>query len=174
MNQSALCEMPLPSFYEYLRLGLEASHDDRHATSTYLYRYFTECRRLIYTGISNQPVERHKAHCKNDWWMPHARLIRLEYFPIRRIAEIAETISIEDEWPDWNCHVRMQAREWPVPYRWYEKETGGAFIGMSSAWFSIDRFGYIGEACPAPDWWGDGFKNTPWPEQPPGQTGNAP
>jgi hypothetical protein len=164
VNQSTLCESPLPTFSEYWRKCLTASNDPRHATSTHLYRYFTECRRLIYTGISNQPWERHKAHCKNAWWMPHARLIRLEYFPIRRIAEIAETISIEDEGPDCNCHVRMQAREWPVPYRWYQKETGGAFIGQDSAWFTINQFGHISAPCPAPDWWCDGFKNPPLPE----------
>lgn len=41
--------------------------DDRYKDPTAVYRYFTECDRLLYVGISNQPHLRHLNHFAKPW-----------------------------------------------------------------------------------------------------------
>lgn len=147
----------MPSaFGEYVgpdsRLDCEAGYTE----VTYLYRYFTDAGRLLYTGISNQPSARHWAHRNQIWW-PHAALIRYERFPNRDVALIAESISIEDEGPDHNAHVRLRVRRWPRDSYWYRDKMGGEFRGEEPAWFWLDGWD-IGERCEAPDWWAEPFR----------------
>lgn len=146
-------------FWAYMEPGNSPDHDSGYTRVTYLYRYFTDGGRLLYTGISSQPGARHSAHRNQIWW-PHAALIRYERFPNRDVALIAETISIEDEGPDHNAHVRLQPRKWPRGSHWYRDKMGGAFKGEEPAWFWLDGWD-IGDRCDAPEWWAEPFRQGP-------------
>jgi hypothetical protein len=150
----------MPSaFWEYVDTGNRLDYEAGYTEVTYLYRYFTDAGRLLYTGISNQPSARHWAHRNQIWW-PHAALIRYERFPTREVALIAETISIEDENADYNAHVRMQSRKWPRTSYWYRDKMGGEFRGEVPSWFWLDGWD-IGDRCEAPAWWVEPFRQGP-------------
>ena len=143
-------------FGTYLSAAYCLDCDAGYTEVTYLYRYFTDTGRLLYTGISNQPRARHWAHRSQIWW-PHAALIRYERFPNRDVALIAETISIEDELPDYNAHVRLKTRAWPRFSHWYRDKMDGQFKGEDPAWFWLDVWD-VGDRCDQPEWWADPFR----------------
>jgi len=147
-------------YFAYLSGADVLPYDAGYTEATHLYRYFTGAGRLLYAGVSSQPSTRHWNHCGQLWW-PHSFFIRYELFPTRSLALIAETICIEDEKPDYNCHVRLQSRKWPLAAKWYEKKTGGRFVGEDVAWFAIEDDGYIGRRVGPPDWWSDPFTQEP-------------
>lgn len=157
-NQSALCA--IEDWSLYFRSDPVQDVDDRYSDVTYLYRYFRPEGRLLYTGVSCQPWERHSQH-RSAIWHPHVRVMRIERFPTRSIALVAETISIQDERPDYNSKVRMRQRTWYPPDFWYRDRMKGAFVGEHVAWFNVEADGWIGHRILQPDWWRDGFTQTP-------------
>ncbi len=122
---------------------------------TSLYRYFHDDGTLLYVGMSNQFTLRDRAHHKSSHWRCVASWVRLEVFPNRDIAEIAESWAIEEERPMWN--VKAQSPRYPARARhgWYLDRMGG-LIGELPRWAAVQQEINSGVTrCDPPDWWDD-------------------
>lgn len=72
---------------------------------TCLYRYFDAAGRLLYVGISADPLVRMEAHKGGRWWRS-IRSATFEWFDTRREAMEAEKVAIKAEGPIHNVtHV---------------------------------------------------------------------
>lgn len=68
---------------------------------TALYRFFDADGELLYVGITHRLNERLSAHKKTKAWDEVAQ-IKLEHYPDRLEAELAEIRAIREESPAWN------------------------------------------------------------------------
>lgn len=118
--------------------------------ATYLYRYFRLDGRLLYVGITSDPVRRNEGHMDAIWW-PYAGLVRYEAFPTRELAEAAESFAIENECPDHNAQLRP-CDDAPS-FGWFWDRAGGQFQGECPAWFALSKRGAVALAQDAPEWW---------------------
>lgn len=125
--------------------------------ATALYRYFRPDGGLLYAGISNQPEMRHLAHLKSAYWIGHAEFWRMEWFPMREIAEWAEYVAIGDEKPEYNRKHQFR----PMPTKFIDrggflKANGYQPVGISPSWYSLDHplalFGHV-VPCDQPPWY---------------------
>ncbi len=128
---------------------------------TWLYRYFRANGRLLYVGITCDPVGRHGQHSRSASWWQHVRMVRYEWFPSQFLARTAERLAIRDENPDHNTLALPVEPFWPPSAKWYEKETGGRFIGVDPSWFEIDSRDRFSGYQEAPAWWRDPFRQDP-------------
>lgn len=66
-----------------------------------LYRFYGEADRLLYVGISRDPLRRLSQHARDK---ELTRLLRIdvEWLETRRLALIAERHAIKAEHPEWN------------------------------------------------------------------------
>ena len=66
-----------------------------------LYRFFDREDRLLYVGITEEPIKRWNAHASRKWW-PSAARYRVEWYATRPKAERAEREAIVAERPQHN------------------------------------------------------------------------
>lgn len=79
-----------------------------------LYRAFNGANLLLYVGISLSPAQRFAAHEREKPWWVDVAIIRLEHFPNRETAEVAEQIAIRVEQPVYNvAHKNVPAAPKP-------------------------------------------------------------
>lgn len=69
---------------------------------TALYRWYDHEARLLYVGISNQPVRRAREHHGHQPWWTEVRSATVEWFDTRGQALEAEERAIKRELPEWN------------------------------------------------------------------------
>lgn len=114
-----------------------------------LYRYFDVDGRLLYVGITEDPLARHNAHkATAAWWssVDHART-RYEWFTDREDARRAELSTIRSEHPIWNKQGKRTGRRPKIAvtggehladtYRlWPDPEVGPWF--MTFHWQSLN------------------------------------
>lgn len=75
-----------------------------------LYRYFGGDDRLLYVGISNNPITRLRQHGKSKD-LTSIRWIELEWFGSRKEASLAEATAIHRERPEWNIAMQVASRQ---------------------------------------------------------------
>lgn len=97
-----------------------------------LYRYYDREGALLYIGITSEFATRDKAHF-TAWpaWRQEAVFALVEWYPSRRVVEMAEAQAIKDEKPPGN-------RKWPTAY-WSQ------FRSVPDAWWLKGRVGYRGD-----------------------------
>lgn len=139
-------------FVEAMRLS--ERDDDRYDDKTAVYRYFSDCGHLLYAGISNQPIERHKNHIAKPW-VRFAGYMRISYYPLRSIAEYVESCAILNENAYYNQHVRLSTK-FPGRAKWYLEKMGGDLRGEGVSWFDVLDW-MDPEGCDQPDFWTDEF-----------------
>lgn len=77
-------------------------HNRTLETRTALYRFYAGNDRLLYIGITVDPVTRFAQHAQTSaWYRQHARVV-VEWFDTRTAAELAERAAIATEKPLWN------------------------------------------------------------------------
>jgi len=76
---------------------------------TTLYRFFNEAGELLYVGITGNTKGRLKHHRKHATWWSQATTHRLESFPTREEAAVAEAHAIRQEAPIHNV-IRSSGR----------------------------------------------------------------
>lgn len=69
---------------------------------TALYRFYGEGERLLYAGITYNPVVRIRQHERSKLWWQEIRRVDVEWFPTRREADKAERKAISTERPFYN------------------------------------------------------------------------
>lgn len=95
---------------------------DLTITPTALYRLLAENGRLLYVGITNNPAARWKAHTSTKTWWQEVADTKLEWFPDRETAAIAEVKAINAERPLYNrqhstlaTHEAADSAQWGTP-----------------------------------------------------------
>jgi predicted GIY-YIG superfamily endonuclease len=72
-----------------------------------LYRFYDSTGRLLYVGITSNPVARFRQHRQDKVWWSDVADIKMQHFGSRTDLEMAEKIAIRDERPLWNVmHAR--------------------------------------------------------------------
>lgn len=79
--------------------------------SHYVYKHFDKAGKLLYVGLTNDLIERHKQHRANSpWWQAIRRFSSSEY-ENRIDAENSEIEQIHNGQPEFNtCHKDLQIR----------------------------------------------------------------
>lgn len=68
-----------------------------------LYRWFNTDNELLYVGITNNALRRHKAHSKKEWFANEKiGIVSHQYFDSRELLELAEREAIKNEKPKYN------------------------------------------------------------------------
>lgn len=81
--------------------------------ATALYRWYDVEARLLYVGISNQPVRRTGQHDDHQPWWREVRSATVEWLPTRAEALEAEERAIKREHPEHNVvHNGRRAAQW--------------------------------------------------------------
>lgn len=75
-----------------------------------LYRHWSRDNRLLYVGISYNPVHRTDQHIAQSDWALDIAWVSVEYFETRAEAERAERAAITNEAPMWNKQHCAQPR----------------------------------------------------------------
>lgn len=79
---------------------------------TALYRHFDCNGKLLYVGVSIDPIVRLKEHKRTSDWFREISSITIEWFPSRRLARMAEEDAILRESPAFNLmHNRKLIRD---------------------------------------------------------------
>ncbi|QEW26762.1 hypothetical protein [Roseovarius indicus] len=120
---------------DYLRADARYLDDHRYESATCLYRYFGADDELLYVGITNDLMERDRAHWRCDEFYAYSLTMTVEVFPTRALAELAEDIAIHDEWPEFNRKRLPPVREkleYPR-YKWYVEQRDGKLNGEDPA-----------------------------------------
>lgn len=130
--------------------------DERNGydSPTVLYRYFGATGDLLYVGIARDFEYRDQQHMMQSKWRAEAAIVRVELYPVRRIAESAEDHAIVHEDPVHNVK-RMKPTPPGTAYNWYLYKMGG-LRGELPRWATL---GYAMREYPAvtdaPIWWDD-------------------
>ena len=116
---------------------------------TALYQFFTADDRLLYVGITNNPVKRwatHKRHAATTWW-PKAARVTVNWFDVRQDATDAELRIIRTQAPLYNSGGAPSPLREQVPgeqlcprtntARFYEATRGG-FTPPGRRWRNMD------------------------------------
>lgn len=69
---------------------------------TLLYRHYTKRGKLLYIGISTSPMARLHKHYLSSPWFRKVATIKVEHYPCKGAALIAERVAIEKERPPHN------------------------------------------------------------------------
>jgi GIY-YIG catalytic domain len=77
-------------------------------TGTLLYRMWDTDRRLLYAGISRNPVERWAKHRLLKPWWPEVDLIGYALYPTEWKALTAEVVAIRTELPRYNIRSAVR------------------------------------------------------------------
>lgn len=68
-----------------------------------LYRWFNTDNELLYVGITNNALRRHKSHSKKEWFQNEKiGIVSHQYFDSRELLELAEREAIKNEKPKYN------------------------------------------------------------------------
>lgn len=77
-----------------------------------IYRCYAEDDRLLYVGISTDPLRRAAQHY-NSTWLPYCVKITLEWHKNRYVAGNAELLAIKNEKPEYNVvGLHLNKRLW--------------------------------------------------------------
>lgn len=76
----------------------------------FVYRHYDAIGRLVYVGITNNPVTRLKTHRKSSWWFEQVTSSRMTVFPDRSYGLTKEREAIRVERPRWNVKGRWSTR----------------------------------------------------------------
>jgi hypothetical protein len=68
---------------------------------TALYRLYNVAGRLLYVGISDEPLRRWRMHSREKWWWPEVQRFEITWHG-RLDAEKAEKLAIKSEGPLYN------------------------------------------------------------------------
>lgn len=79
---------------------------------TALYRHFDDEGRLLYVGISLDPLKRTAQHMQQAYWADRIRGISIEWLPTRGMAIDAEERAIAEEEPAYNIVGRAFTCKW--------------------------------------------------------------
>lgn len=82
----------------------------RRQVTTSLYRLYDKAERLLYVGMSADPVGRIEVHMKTQPWALEVAEARFEWHGTRWHAETAEIIAIKGERPAYNYQHAQGAR----------------------------------------------------------------
>jgi predicted GIY-YIG superfamily endonuclease len=77
----------------------------------HLYRHFDKDGNLLYIGISVSVLHRISQHKRNSKWFAEICNITIQRFTLRRLAEEAEKLAIENEKPLHNKIYKNPARD---------------------------------------------------------------
>lgn len=79
---------------------------------TNLYRHYDSSDKLLYVGISVSAVNRLKEHIDSSKWTSDISTVKIESFPDRNSALLAEKLAIKTEKPIWNIiHNREEKKK---------------------------------------------------------------
>jgi predicted GIY-YIG superfamily endonuclease len=67
-----------------------------------IYRCFDKCDRLLYVGTSSNLAQRLRDHQSTKNWFQWIATIKVEHYPTRKEAVMAEHKAIVREHPEWN------------------------------------------------------------------------
>lgn len=109
----------------------------RYSDPTCLYRYFDEDGDLLYVGVARWPWNRDLQHFGQSRWRPLATFMRVEVFPRRRLAEMAEALAISAERPLHNVKQPITDSTVYPADEWFLLPRGGRFIGDDPVWVSL-------------------------------------
>jgi PHD/YefM family antitoxin component YafN of YafNO toxin-antitoxin module len=70
--------------------------------STAVYRHFNAAGRLLYIGMTDEPLRRNEQHAFDKPWWPEVATTKLEWHPTREAAAEAEIAAIKTEDPLYN------------------------------------------------------------------------
>jgi len=70
---------------------------------TAVYRFFDSDGRLLYVGMSNQPIRRWYSHTERPWWRC-ASMYEITWYDTGEDAAAAEMLAIRSENPLHNIH----------------------------------------------------------------------
>jgi excisionase family DNA binding protein len=73
-------------------------------SDTKLYRHFDQNKKLLYVGISLNAVARLSGHRSTSSWFENIATVKIETFPNREAALMAERLAILKEKPLYNRH----------------------------------------------------------------------
>ncbi len=125
------------------KAAMEA-RDPRFSSVTCLYRYFYEGGGLIYIGIADDMKKRDEQHFRKSPWRLDARSMRIEAFPTRAIAELAEVIAIANERPPYNKQTYgsdcAKSMEFPKSAQWYTGKNGAGIQPAGTRWAEMAEF----------------------------------
>jgi hypothetical protein len=76
---------------------------------TALYRHFDKDGKLLYVGISVNPIQRLQAHEVAAHWYGRISHVEIEWYETRAIAEAAERATIIGENPECNISGKVAA-----------------------------------------------------------------
>ncbi|WP_406337349.1 GIY-YIG nuclease family protein [Streptomyces sp. NBC_00649] len=71
------------------------------STETAVYWLFSEADKLLYVGISRNPMARWAEHAQTSWWAQVSRFA-VKWYPTRRAALRVELRTIHDDTPAYN------------------------------------------------------------------------
>lgn len=96
------------------RADMDERRPRRSEGPTTLYRMLGAGDELLYVGIAGNPGRRFEQHAKSKTWWAEVERVKVEHFPDRASALIAEAAAIQTEAPKFN-HMHNNGRAVPLP-----------------------------------------------------------